>query len=206
MGKCGASLSEMETRNQRVPKCHPITIFAVTKRVRHLWVLCFVAIVILLCFSVPLVKHLSPKRAAQTEPFHASSLSPEESNLLNWIRFLDTNGGSSRVLLFVPQKLIHLTPDQFQRVILAAERSNDIGAAMDLAMFYTYVLYDVNKQIKYLEIGANNGDVLSEYDLGFAYYSDPQVKNIRKARYWLRKAADSGDEEAKDLLQRMASQ
>lgn len=100
----------------------------------------------------------------------------------------------------VPHKLVVLSANEFEKVVLAAERSNDVTAAVDLADYYCYAIYNVDKHIKYLEIAAKHGHVVSQYNLGFTYYYVPRVKNLTKAKYWLEIAAQSGSEPAKRVL------
>jgi len=97
----------------------------------------------------------------------------------------------------VPQKLVHLSTNEFEKVVLAAERSNNVAAAVDLADYYGYAVNDADRRIKYLEIAAKQGHVVSQYNLGFVYYYDSRVKNLIKAKYWFEIAARAGSEQAK---------
>ena len=123
-----------------------------------------------------------------------------DSNRVNSIGMVSTSSIPLSGLAFVPQKLVHLPPNEFAKVVLAAERSNNVSAAVDLAEYYGYAVYDVDKEIKYLKIAATHGHVVSQYSLGFIYYHDPRFKNLATAKYWLEIAAQSGSEEAKFQL------
>lgn len=81
-----------------------------------------------------------------------------------------------------------------------AEQEKTLNVAINLADYYGMVKPDVEKQIKYLKIAAAQGDVPSQYNLGFIYSHVPEVKDIIEAKHWFSVAAESGDFEAKIKL------
>jgi len=142
-------------------------------------------------------------REAAARP-HVYDLSPDESNRNGGLTSSNAEYSTTNLLELAPQKLVQLTPGRFNQVVLAAEHSNDLVAAVDLAEYYDLVVYDLDKQIKYLEIAARQGNGVSQYKLGELYLHNKQVKNYTKANYWLKKAAQSGDKRANALLHDLA--
>ena len=108
---------------------------------------------------------------------------------------------STSDIVFIPHKLVALSSNDFQKVVFAAERSNDVTAAVDLADYYGYAVNDVTNLMKYLRIAASRGDVISEYNLGFMYANNDAFKNLDLAKYWLGIAANSGSVYAKQQLE-----
>jgi hypothetical protein len=103
-------------------------------------------------------------------------------------------------ITIMPRKLTGLSSNDFQNVVVAAERDNDVGAAVDLANYYGYVVNDVTNRIKYLRIAASHGHVISQYNLGFIYANYDEFKNLNEAKYWLKIAASNGSSYAQEQL------
>lgn len=109
-----------------------------------------------------------------------------------------TNTNSSIIIL--PQELIGLNSNTIVKMEQMAEQEKTLNVAINLADYYGMVKPDVEKQIKYLKIAAAQGDVPSQYNLGFIYSHVPEVKDIIEAKHWFSVAAESGDFEAKIKL------
>lgn len=104
-------------------------------------------------------------------------------------------------IVLIPMKLVGLSSNDFQAVVIAAERSNDVSAAVDLADYYGYAVNDVTNRIKYLRIAASRGHVISQYNLGFIYANYDEFKNLNEAKYWFKIAASNGSSYAKQELE-----
>jgi len=94
-----------------------------------------------------------------------------------------------------------LSSNDFQNVVLAAERSNDVNAAVDLADYYGYAVNDVTNRVKFLRIAASHGSIISQYNLGFVYAYNHDFKNLEAAKYWFEIAARAGNVYAKQQLE-----
>lgn len=79
----------------------------------------------------------------------------------------------------------------------------DPEAAQRLCSFY-HIRGDRSHAVYWATIAAENGSVVGQYNLGFLLRDDPDPKNQRRARYWLKRAAESGDEMAAQLLKEIS--
>lgn len=79
-------------------------------------------------------------------------------------------------------------------------KNGDIKAARRLALYYGFVALDSRKEAEWLTYAATRGDIWAQYNLGMLYCYDSEVADVEKGKFWLEKAADAGDEKAKDEL------
>jgi hypothetical protein len=79
----------------------------------------------------------------------------------------------------------------------------DPEAAQRLCSFY-HLRGDRTQAIYWATIAAENGSVAGQYNLGFLLRDDPDPRNQRRARYWLKRAAEGGDETAAALLKELS--
>lgn len=92
--------------------------------------------------------------------------------------------------------------------------NGDQAAARELAVHYDVegnapeASRWMSEYVSLAEKGANNGDVGAMMNLGKLFYSGSRLypKNLEKARYWLTRAADSGNAAAQYQVAVMASQ
>ncbi len=89
---------------------------------------------------------------------------------------------------------------------LAVEQMNN-DAIFGLAVFYTDVQIDMPKAVELYKKGAENNDSDCQVELGVIYIDGYRTitgivlpKDLKKAAYWLKKALDNKDKEAKGLL------
>lgn len=125
----------------------------------------------------------------------------ETADLSSQFHFGARSNPNSNIIVLIPQELVGLSSNDFQAVVLAAERSNNVTAAVDLADYYGYAVNDVTNHIKYLRIAASRGHVISQYNLGFIYANYDEFKNLNEAKYWLEIAASNGSSYAKQQLE-----
>lgn len=171
--------------------------------------LIFVASAIVLAWWYVVIYKTSRTHGGANAPEEGSLKRTEPMGYNSIMRFSMSTTSTVRFdgkLAIMPQRLIGLSTQDFQTVVHAAERSNDVGSAVELADYYGYVADDPVMRIKYLQIAAKHRDVVSQYNLGFIYSFDPRVKDSTKGKYWLEVAAKSGDEMAKSLLKEMEPQ
>jgi TPR repeat protein len=80
----------------------------------------------------------------------------------------------------------------------------DIPAAAELANIYSiYSKVDEKKWLHWETIGAENGSAVAQYNVAFILLDITENKteeNRDRAMFWLHKAADQGDQNAKDKL------
>lgn len=85
-------------------------------------------------------------------------------------------------------------------------KSGNTNAAFLLASAYKNGkagVVDINRAIYWYKVSSENGDADSMLMLGWLYYkkqNNLQV-NLKKARYWFRKAASHGVDEAVEMLE-----
>lgn len=79
--------------------------------------------------------------------------------------------------------------------------AGDKKSARDLSLIYAKIDFD---SMQYWNlIGAENGDATSQYNYAFWLLEKGSPQEKRRAMFWLRKAAASNDEDAKDLIRRL---
>jgi TPR repeat protein len=76
----------------------------------------------------------------------------------------------------------------------------DAEAAHRLSTFYSMVRYDPKQCLYWTAIAAENGSIPAQVNLGLLLRDDPDPKNRRRAVYWLKRAAETGDELAARYL------
>jgi TPR repeat protein len=76
-------------------------------------------------------------------------------------------------------------------------------AALRLCNFFDFIRMDHNEAMFWVQIAAENGGHISEYNYGSMLYEDPNPRNRQRARFWLERAAKNGDEKAKILLRKL---
>ncbi len=81
-----------------------------------------------------------------------------------------------------------------------AENGNS-GAQRRLGRVYDIVYSDDEKAVYWYKKAANQGDVIAQYNLGYAYDNGEGVsKSEQQAVYWYKKAANQGDIDAQNNL------
>jgi TPR repeat protein len=81
----------------------------------------------------------------------------------------------------------------------------DGEAAFALARFYGEIKQDQTKEIEWMALAATNGVVAAQYNMGMAYDGEihPDLTDIEKAKYWFKRAACQGDNNAKRKLEEL---
>lgn len=96
--------------------------------------------------------------------------------------------------------------NDIEKGITYLKEAADDGKDPDACNFLGGIYIDQGKEeaISYLEYAAKNGHTFAQNSLGRCYEFGVFVaKNIKKAKRWYKRAADSGDTMAKDNLRRL---
>jgi hypothetical protein len=91
-------------------------------------------------------------------------------------------------------------PDDQLPKVKAAALSGDVAACTRLYNYYAFIKDDDLQTEKWMHLAADYGDVTAQYNLGFLYEVSPKLKDIHLAKYWLQKAAQNGNANAKAEL------
>lgn len=83
--------------------------------------------------------------------------------------------------------------------------NGDAEAAHRLSILYSMVRYDPKQHLYWTTIAAENGSIPAQVNLGLLLRDDPDPKNRRRAVYWLRRAAETGNELAAKYLKEMGA-
>ena len=88
---------------------------------------------------------------------------------------------------------------------LSIKATNKDGvAARKLGVYYSAIKLDDDMAEYWYLIGAENGDVVCQYNLAYSYLHRKKDEVRReKAIYWLRKAASTGDPDSIKYLNRL---
>jgi len=109
----------------------------------------------------------------------ADVLSEEESTIQDWWR---------------AEKL-------YQEVIAYKDENGYKDALFNLAYLYSMRLKDYDKAFPLWRELAEDGNSSAQYNLALSYYNGRGIqKNEHIAEYWFKKAADAGDEDAKEVV------
>jgi len=87
--------------------------------------------------------------------------------------------------------------------VLSLSKAADLGdgaAAFRLYFYYQIVKNDFKTAFIWLKRSANLNNPTAQYNLSYDYQNNSEVKNEKLAKFWLRKAAENGSEEAKKEL------
>lgn len=79
-------------------------------------------------------------------------------------------------------------------------------AAEKVALHYGFVVMDQKEARNWLRIAAENGHIVSQYNLGYDLRMEGDPISRIRARFWLRLAASKGHEKAKKLLKSLESE
>jgi len=75
--------------------------------------------------------------------------------------------------------------------------------AFRLFLFYNFCKRDYKESNFWIIIAAENGHPTGEYNLAFRLKDDPDPRNRKRARFWLERAAQKGDKDAKEQLKKL---
>jgi TPR repeat protein len=106
--------------------------------------------------------------------------------------------------LFAPTDY-NFNSNEINNLTLLVENKGDVQAAIKLANYYGFVNFNLDKWVNNLTVAATNGDSTSQYNLGVAYSTVPQIKDLAKAKYWFETAMKSGNLSAKARLERFST-
>ena len=73
-------------------------------------------------------------------------------------------------------------------------------AALSLFFYHKDPSLDPEKSFYWGRISAQSGDPVGQYEFGVLLSRDVDPRNRRRARFWLKKAAENGNEEAENFL------
>ena len=79
----------------------------------------------------------------------------------------------------------------------------DAESAFQVYQHYSGGKFDTISAFSWLNIAANEGNVIAQYNLGFIYMHSDIFKNIQLARFWLKEAEKNGEKEATGLLEEL---
>jgi TPR repeat protein len=80
------------------------------------------------------------------------------------------------------------------------------GSALRLALFHRFIRHDWVQYSYWITISAENNDPVGTYDLAYLLVYGRDVKpgrghkNALRARFWLQRSAEQGNEHAKEAL------
>lgn len=73
-------------------------------------------------------------------------------------------------------------------------------AALRLHFFYELEQKDPVESFYWARISAQNGDPMGQYEFGIMLSKDSDPKSRQRARFWLKKSAENGNEQAEHFL------
>ena len=79
----------------------------------------------------------------------------------------------------------------------------DVKSAFKIYQHYSFGKFDSISSFPWLQIAANGGHVVAQYNLGYIYMNSGLFKNIYLARFWLEEAKKNGSTEATGLLKEL---
>lgn len=79
-------------------------------------------------------------------------------------------------------------------------------SAQRLHKFFDFVVLDHSQALYWLQISAENGGAISQYNWGKELINRGDEQNRLRGIYWLRLAAGQGDEVAREWLRKFTSQ
>jgi TPR repeat protein len=94
-------------------------------------------------------------------------------------------------------------PEADQPKLEKMARSGDQDAALRLAAYYTWSFGAESGRVRkfyWLQIAAENGSPMGEYNLGFALSLGGPSQDLTRARFWLKKAHRDGVSPAASVL------
>ena len=117
------------------------------------------------------------------------------------------SGRSERPVVTPMNYSLMLSEEQIEQLTKKAQLG-DGTAAFKLYEYYSMMKLDRRTALKWLIKAAEDGHNVAQYNLGVVYSGElyPETKDIEKAKYWFRKAADNGDTEAKRKLEQLESE
>jgi len=74
-------------------------------------------------------------------------------------------------------------------------------AAFRLFLVYGFCLTDINEGFFWLEIAAENGHAVGQYNLGYKLIEDNKPTGLLRGRFWVERAAANGNSAAWKMLQ-----
>lgn len=86
--------------------------------------------------------------------------------------------------------------------LTAAVAAGDGEAAFRIYFYYQTVKNDYSTAWKWLQKSAKLGCPKAQYSLFYQYTNNPKFKDETLAQYWLKKAAENGDIDAKKELKK----
>ena len=72
--------------------------------------------------------------------------------------------------------------------------------ALRLHLFYEFEQKDPIESFYWARISAQNGDPMGQYEFGIMLSKDSDPKSRQRARFWLKKSAENGNEQAEHFL------
>ncbi len=79
----------------------------------------------------------------------------------------------------------------------------DAGSAFQIYLHYSLGKYDSICAFGWLQIAANKGHAVAQYNLGSTYMDVALFKNIKLAVFWLKEAEKNGEEMATERLKEL---
>lgn len=101
-----------------------------------------------------------------------------------------------------PSSVFFLNKSEIKKLEIQS-KDGDIDASIKLSNFFCFIKNDKKEQVKFLRRAAQNGHVVSQYNLWVILNSNKDNKSKKEAMYWLEKAGGSGDKEAQIELERL---
>ena len=115
--------------------------------------------------------------------------------------------GATSCVMKKEQKVKYISPWMSfilsdQNLKLAKEKAlkGDAKSAYLVYQHYSFGEFDEISAFPWIQIAANEGNVIAQYNLAFIYMHWAIFKNIHIARFWLKEAEKNGLTEATELL------
>jgi TPR repeat protein len=118
------------------------------------------------------------------------------------IAMLDSDAYSAELSVGANDDLNLSAQDLRTLTVQALEGSG--AAANKLSTYYLFVKYDNKEGLYWVTISAENGDIHGFHNLGMLLSEEKNNPSAQvRARYWLTKAANAGDQDALSTLDQM---